>query len=71
MSRFEPEEYLNDRYKAIEDRLAVSMVTFSSRQLVLAWVLNLFHPADHQEAHEQAIDSCRKGESLATCVDVR
>lgn len=23
MSRFEPEEYINDRYKAIEERLAV------------------------------------------------
>jgi hypothetical protein len=29
MSRFEPEEYVNDRYKAMEDRLAVSMAMLS------------------------------------------
>lgn len=65
MSRFEPEEYINDRYKAIEDRLAVrhslacsGQQPQSSDMLTDPWCCS----ADCSPAAEQASDIGRESE---------
>jgi hypothetical protein len=65
MSRFEAEEYINDRYRAMEERLAVSELAWCGRHesscsdILISRFIAL--SADRAQEVEQAPHPCGKG----------
>ena len=61
MSKVEPEEFLNDRYKAIEQRLAVSSCSIFDQNLRFATDRSICFFSDRPQEAQPAPDLGREG----------